>query len=54
MFIMLCSKICSLVIVAALSTHGDGGIEIKLEIARRLDELLKFTYVFELCITVEE
>jgi cytosine/uracil/thiamine/allantoin permease len=53
-FIMLCSKVCGLVIIAALSTHRDSRIEIKLEITRRLDELFKFIYILELCITVQE
>lgn len=52
--IMFRSKVCSLVKVATLSTHGDGGVEVEFQIAWRFDKLFKFIYVFELCITIKE
>ena len=51
---MLGGKVGRLVIIAALSTHRDGGVKVEFEIARGLDEFFKLIYVFELCITIQE
>jgi hypothetical protein len=51
---VLLGKVCSLLVVSALSAHCNCCIKIKLEVARRLDELFKLVDVFELCIAVEE
>lgn len=51
---VLLGKVSSLFVVPALSTHCNCCIKVKFEVARRLDELFKLVYVFELCITVEE
>ncbi len=54
MLAMLRSKVSRLLIVASLSTHGDGCIEVKFEIARRFDELFKLLDVFQLCIAIQK
>jgi hypothetical protein len=54
MLAVLCGKVGSLFVVATLSTHRDGRVQIKLQITRRLDEFLKLLYIFELCITIEK
>ena len=54
MFTVLGGKVCCLIVISTLPTHRDSRIQIKFEIARRLDEFLKLSNVLELGITVEE
>ena len=54
MFTVLGGKVCCLIVVSTLPTHRDSRVQIKFEIARRLDEFLKLSNVLELGITVEE
>ncbi len=51
---MLLGQVCRLLIVATLSTHGYGRVQVKLEVSRRLDELLQLVDILELCIAIEE
>lgn len=51
---MLLSKVCGLFVVPPLPTHGNRSVEIKLEVARRLDELFELGDILELCVAVEE
>lgn len=53
-FAMPLCEIGGLFKVPPLATHGNGGIEIKLEISRRLDKLFQFVNVLKLGIAVEE
>jgi hypothetical protein len=53
-FAMLLSQVRRLLKVSSLPTHGDGGVEVKLEVAGRLDELFELLDVFELGIAVQQ
>jgi hypothetical protein len=51
---MLLGKVCSLLVVSTLTTHGNCCVKIELEVTRRLDKLFKLVDVLELGIAVEE
>ena len=51
---MFLGKICGLVVVAALPAHGDGRIQIELEVSRGLDELLQLVHILQLGIAVQQ
>lgn len=51
---MLLGQICSLIVVSSLPAHGDGRIQIKLEISGGLDEFLQLVHVLELGIAVQQ
>jgi hypothetical protein len=49
---MLGSKICCLLVVSALTAHGNRSIKIKFEVTRRFDKFLKLINVLELGVTI--
>ena len=51
---MLLSKVSRLLVVPALSAHGNCRVQVKLEIPRGLDELFQLLDVLELSIAVEQ
>ena len=51
---MLARQEGGLIEVATLSAHGDGGIQVKLEVTGRTNELFKLLYIFEFGVAVEQ
>lgn len=51
---MLLSEIRRLLVIAALPTHRDCRVQIKLQVSRRLDERLELLNVLQLSIAVEQ
>ncbi len=47
-------EVCSLLIVAPLSAHGYGRVQVKLEVSWRFDELFQLVDVLELCVAIEQ
>jgi hypothetical protein len=54
MFSVLPSKECRLVKVPSLAAHGDGSVQVELEITGRFNELFQLVDILQLCIAIEE
>lgn len=54
MLVVLACKKRSLIVVTALTAHGDCGLEIELEISRRLNKLFQLVDIFQLSIAIQQ
>lgn len=51
---MFRGQVRCLLVVSSLATHSDGGLQVKLQLTRSLDERVQFACIFQLGIAVQE
>ena len=51
---ILCSQICSLLVVATLPAHRNGSFQVKLQFPWGFDERVQLFCILELCIAIQK